>query len=367
MSCDLLKLATSGVTSLQPYQPGKPVEELERELGIKNIIKLASNENPLGASPKALAVLKKPGDLSRYPDGNGFRLKTALADYHSVHADQITLGNGSNEILELIARAILIPEHEVIFSEHAFAVYPLVTQAIGARAVVVPAKEWGHDVDGMLTAITQNSRLMFIANPNNPTGTWLKKAELRCLLESVPEDLIVVVDEAYFDYVQEADYPDCIKWLTDFPNLLVTRTFSKAYGLAGLRIGYGVAHRDLADLLNRVRQPFNINSLALACAEAALDDRAHVQKTVSNNQAGMRYLTDVFKQMALDYIPSAGNFVCIDFRRPARDIYNRLLHEGVIVRPIDNYGMPNHLRVTIGREEENKRFIEALEKMIEKK
>ncbi len=341
MSCDLLKLATSGVTSLQPYQPGKPVEELERELGIKNIIKLASNENPLGASPKALAVLKKPGDLSRYPDGNGFRLKTALADYHSVHADQITLGNGSNEILELIARAILIPEHEVIFSEHAFAVYPLVTQAIGARAVVVPAKEWGHDVDGMLTAITQNSRLMFIANPNNPTGTWLKKAELRCLLESVPEDLIVVVDEAYFDYVQEPDYPNCI--------------------------GYGVAHRELADLLNRVRQPFNINSLALACAEAALDDRAHVQKTVSNNQAGMRYLTDAFKQMALDYIPSAGNFVCIDFRRPARDIYNRLLHEGVIVRPIDNYGMPNHLRVTIGREEENKRFIEALEKMIEKK
>lgn len=364
MSCDLLKLATSGVASLQPYQPGKPVEELERELGLENIIKLASNENPLGASPKALAVLKNPGDLSRYPDGNGFRLKTALAGYHAVHADQITLGNGSNEILELIARAILTPEHEVIFSEHAFAVYPLVTQAIGARAVVVPAKEWGHDVGGMLTAITQNSRLMFIANPNNPTGTWLKKAELRRLLESVPGDLIVVVDEAYFDYVQETDYPDCIKWLPDFPNLLVTRTFSKAYGLAGFRIGYGVAHRELADLLNRVRQPFNINSLALACAEAALDDRAHVQKTVSNNQAGMRYLTDAFKQMAIDYIPSAGNFVCIDLGRPARDIYNRLLHEGVIVRPIDNYGMPNHLRVTIGLEEENERFIEALKKVI---
>ncbi len=364
MSCDLLHLATRGVASLQPYQPGKPVEELERELGLKNIIKLASNENPLGASPKALAVLKNPGDLSRYPDGNGFRLKAALAGYHAVNADLITLGNGSNEILELIARAILTPEHEVIFSEHAFAVYPLVTQAIGAKAVVVPAKEWGHDVNGMLAAITENSRLMFVANPNNPTGTWLKKAELRHLLESVPEDLIVVVDEAYFDYVQGPDYPDCIQWLPDFPNLLVTRTFSKAYGLAGFRIGYGMAHRELADLLNRVRQPFNINSLALAGAEAALDDRAHIQKTVSNNQAGMRYLTDAFKRMDLDSIPSAGNFVCVDFKRPGRDIYNQLLHEGVIVRPVDNYSMPNHLRVTIGLEEENERFIKALEKVL---
>ena len=364
MSCDLLRLATSGVASLQPYQPGKPVEELERELGLNNIIKLASNENPLGASPKALALLKNPGDLSRYPDGNGFRLKAALADYHKVRANQITLGNGSNEILELIARAILTTKHEVIFSEHAFAVYPLVTQAIGAKAVVVPAKNWGHDVDGMLAAITDKSRLMFVANPNNPTGTWLEKTELRRLLESVPGDLIVVVDEAYFDYVQETAYPDCIKWLPDFPNLLVTRTFSKAYGLAGFRIGYGVAHSELADLLNRVRQPFNINSLALACAEAALDDRAHIQKSVSNNQTGMRYLIDAFKQMDLDYIPSAGNFICIDLKRPGRDIYNRLLHEGIIVRPVDNYGMPNHLRVTIGLEEENKRFIDALKKVI---
>jgi histidinol-phosphate aminotransferase len=365
MSCDLIKLAVPGVASIQPYQPGKPVEELERELGLKNIIKLASNENPLGASPKALAVLKNPGDLSRYPDGNGFRLKAALAEYHGIDVDQITLGNGSNEILELIARAIVTPEHEVIFSEHAFAVYPLVTQAIGARSVVVPAKGWGHDVDGMLAAITPDTRLMFIANPNNPTGTWLEKTALRHLLESVPGDLVVVVDEAYFDYVQEPDYPDGIKWLPDFPNLLVTRTFSKAYGLAGLRIGYGVAHRELADLMNRVRQPFNINSLALACAEAALDDRVHIQNTVSNNQAGMRYLTETFKRMGLGYIPSAGNFVCIDFERPARDIYNRLLHEGVIVRPIDNYGMPNHLRVTIGREEENERFIRALEKVLD--
>ena len=364
MSCDLLKLATSGVTSLQPYQPGKPVEELERELGIKNIIKLASNENPLGASPKALAVLKNPGDLSRYPDGNGFSLKVALAKYHGINAHQITLGNGSNEILELIARAILTPAHEVIFSEHAFAVYPLVTQAIGAKAVVVPAKNRGHDVDGMLAAITKDSRLMFIANPNNPTGTWLKKAELRRLLESVPENLIVVVDEAYFDYVQETDYPNSMEWLPDFPTLLVTRTFSKAYGLAGFRIGYGVAHKDIADLLNRVRQPFNINSLALACAEAALSDREHIRNTVSNNKDGMKYLMESFKQMGLEYIPSAGNFICVDLKRPGREIYNKLLHEGVIVRPVDNYGMPNHLRVTIGLPEENERFVKALEKVI---
>jgi histidinol-phosphate aminotransferase len=367
MSCDLLGLATSGVASLQPYQPGKPVEELERELGIKNIIKLASNENPFGASPKALAALKNPGDLSRYPDGNGFRLKAALAKYHGINADQITLGNGSNEILELIARAILTPAHEVVFSEHAFAVYPLVTQAIGAKPVIVPAKHWGHDVEGMLSAITANTRLMFVANPNNPTGTWLKKADLKRLLEAVPENLIVVVDEAYFDYVEDPDYPDCMDWLPDFPNLLVTRTFSKAYGLAGFRIGYGVAHRDLADLLNRVRQPFNVNSLALAGAEAALSDREHIRKTVDNNRTGMKYLMESFKHMGLEYIPSAGNFICVDLGRPGREIYNRLLQEGIIVRPVDNYGMPNHLRVTIGREEENKRFIEALEKVIKKK
>lgn len=364
MSCDLLQLATPGVASLQPYEPGKPVEDLERELGLKNIIKLASNENPLGSSPKAMAILNNPGDLARYPDGNGFRLKAALAEYHGVQAEQITLGNGSNEILELIARAILTPAHEVIFSEHAFAVYPLVTQAIGARAVVVPAKNHSHDPHAMVAAVTSNSRLMFVANPNNPTGTWLQRPELRQLLESVPDDLIVVVDEAYFDYAQEPDYPNCMEWLADFPNLLVTRTFSKAYGLAGLRIGYGVTHRDLADLLNRVRQPFNINSLALACAEAALQDSEHMKRTISNNQSGMRQLIDAFNTLGLEYIPSTGNFICVDMKRPGREIYNRLLHEGVIVRPVDNYGLPNHLRVTIGREEENERFIKALKKVI---
>ena len=364
MTCDLLTLATPGVAGLEPYQPGKPIEELQRELGLTDIIKLASNENPLGTGERARSILKNPGDISRYPDGNGFRLKAALAKYHGVAADQITLGNGSNDVLELIARAILTPAHEVIFSQHSFAVYPLVTRAVGARAVVVPARDWGHDAKAMQKAVTKQSRLMFIANPNNPTGTWLVKKELRTLLQSVPGDLVVVVDEAYFDYVEDPEYPDCVNWLRDFPNLVVTRTFSKVHGLAGLRVGYGVSHPDLGDLMNRVRQPFNVNSLALAAAEAALQDTMHIEKSIKVNRNGMQQLLDGFRGLGLAYIPSAGNFICVDLKKPAQVIYDKLLHAGVIVRPIANYGMPNHLRVTIGLAEENVRFLEALGKII---
>ena len=364
MSCDLLQLATAGVASLHPYEPGKPVEELERELGLKNIIKLASNENPLGTGKEALAVLKNPGDLSRYPDGNGFHLKSLLADYHAVRPDQITLGNGSNEILELIARAVLTPDHEVIFSEHAFAVYPLVTQAIGARAVVVPAVDYGHDLAGFRRAITDRTRLMFIANPNNPTGTWLTAADLEPFISSVPDNIVIVVDEAYFDYVLEDDYPDSVKWIAEHPNLLVTRTFSKAYGLAGMRIGYGICHRDLADLMNRVRQPFNVNSLAMDMAAAALHDREHIANSCRANRSGMQQLVTAFKDMHLSWIPSAANFICVDVQQPGREIFNKLLRQGVIIRPVDNYGLPNHVRVTIGQEFENKRFIDALTKVI---
>jgi len=284
-----------------------------------------------------------------------------------VNTDQITIGNGSNEILELITRAITGPEHEVIFSEHAFAVYPLVTQAVGARAVVVPAKDWGHDLSAMQAAINENSRLMFIANPNNPTGTWLDTQTLRALLESCPEHLLMVVDEAYFEYVTEDDYPDCIQWLNEFPNLLVTRTFSKAFGLAGLRIGFGISHRDIADLMNRVRQPFNVNSLALSAAAAALEDNELLQQSISLNQAGMKQLTTSFDDMNLQYIPSVGNFICVDMKSTGQtgmEIYNKLLHQGVIVRPVDNYGLPNHLRITIGLEQENEKFIQALESVL---
>jgi len=367
MACDLIGLATPGVVGLHPYQPGKPVEELERELGIDNIIKLASNENPLGPGTKAMRALVSTSELSRYPDGNGHDLKNALAKFHGVETKQITLGNGSNEILELITRAITEPKNEIIFSEHAFAVYPLVTQAVGAKAVVIPAQNWGHDIVAMQAAINKNSRIMFIANPNNPTGTWLDKQTLRTLLESIPEHMVVVLDEAYAEYVEEDDYPNGVQWVNDFPNLLVTRTFSKAFGLAGLRIGYGISHTDIADLMNRIRQPFNVNSLALSAAEAALTDREHLQQSVRLNQNGMTQLTNAFDAMDLQYIPSVGNFICVDIKQSGQsgmEIYNKLLHKGVIVRPIDNYGMPNHLRITIGLEKENKKFIKALESVL---
>ncbi len=363
MSCDLMTLAVPGVATLQPYQPGKPVEELERELGIKNIIKLASNENPLGASPAALQCLNNPGDISRYPDGYGFRLKSELAGKHSIDMNQIVLGNGSNEILELVTRAFVTPEHEVIFSEHAFAVYPLVTQAVGATSVVVPAVNYGHDLKGFTNALSNKTRLIFIANPNNPTGTWVTKLMLIEFLQSVPDNIIVVLDEAYFDYVQQSDYPDGSELIDRHKNLLVTRTFSKAYGLAGLRIGYGIGHPEMIDLLNRVRQPFNINSMALMMAEAALGDQEHLQKTVQLNTAGMQQLESACQEMGLSSIPSAGNFLCIKVNKPGREIFQKLLHEGVIVRPIDNYGMPDHIRVTIGLESENERFTKALKKV----
>ena len=367
MTCDLINLATPGVAGLLPYQPGKPVEELERELGISNIIKLASNENPLGPGAKAKQAISSTSELSRYPDGNAHDLKNALAKQHGINTDQITIGNGSNEILELITRATTGSKHEVIFSEHAFAVYSLVTQAVGAKAVVVPAKNWGHDLSAMQAAINENTRLMFVANPNNPTGTWLDTQVLRTLLESCPEHMLVVVDEAYFEYVGEDDYPDCIKWVSEFPNLLVTRTFSKAFGLAGLRIGYGISHSDIADLMNRVRQPFNVNSLALSAAEAALADNEHLQQSISQNQVGMKQLTKAFDNMNLHYIPSVGNFICVDMESTAQtgmEIYNKLLHQGVIVRPVENYGLPNHLRVTVGLKDENEKFIKALQSIL---
>lgn len=364
MTCDLIKLATPGVAGLQPYQPGKPVEELKRELDISHIIKLASNENPNGPGEKARQALLSISELSRYPDGNGHDLKNALAEHHSVKIEQITLGNGSNEILELITRAIIEPIHEIIFSEHAFAVYPLVTQAVGAKAIVVPAKDWGHDIVAMQDAISENTRIMFIANPNNPTGTWLDKQTLRIFLESCPEHLVVVIDEAYFEYVMEDGYPDCIQWVNEFPNLLVTRTFSKAFGLAGLRVGYGVSSEIIADLMNRVRQPFNVNSLALSGAEAALGDIEHLQNSIRLNQAGMQQLINAFDKLGLEYIASVGNFICVDVKQPGMEIYEKLLHKGVIVRSVANYGMPNHLRITIGLEDENNKFIKALENIL---
>ncbi|HRW64403.1 MAG TPA: histidinol-phosphate transaminase [Candidatus Competibacter sp.] len=368
MSCDFLSLAAPGVRTLQPYQPGKPESELRREYGLSDIVKLASNENPLGPSPKAMTAVREAlGDLARYPDGNGFELKAALSAKLGISMSMLTLGNGSNDLLELVARAFLTPEHEAIFSEHAFAVYPIVTQAIGATARVAKANRpdhampHGHDPAAMLALLGERTRVMFIANPNNPTGTWLKTAELEALLEAVPERVIVVVDEAYSEYVEtEAGCPSALRWLDRFPNLVVTRTFSKAYGLAGLRIGYAVSHPQMADLLNRVRQPFNVNSLALVAATAALDDVEHLERSRATNRAGMKQLQDACRQWGLSWLPSAGNFLCVDLGQPGREVFVELLKRGVIARPVDNYGLPRHLRISIGTEAENARWIEAM-------
>lgn len=366
--CDL---ATPGVQGLRPYEPGKPLSQLEREYGVRDAIKLASNENPLGPSPAALEAMRGAlGEIARYPDGNGFDLKRALAHRYDVDNAGITLGNGSNDVLEIIARAFLQPGLEAVFSQHAFAVYPIVTQAVGAAARVVPAHDgsrgprYGHDLEAMLAAVTDQTRMIFIANPNNPTGTWLKRDELDAFLQRVPRQVVVVLDEAYVEYVDEPDYPDSIPWLAQFPNLILTRTFSKAFGLAGLRVGFALSHPEIADVLNRVRQPFNVNTLALIAATAALTDRAHLEASLKLNRAGMAQWAEILAELDLEAIPSVGNFLCVDVGRPAAAVYEALLREGVIVRPVANYGLPNHLRITLGLAQENRRAGAALRKVL---
>lgn len=365
MTKNICDFAVQGVQNLIPYTPGKPVDELERELGLTHIVKLASNENPLGPGEKALAAIEKIlPELSRYPDGNGFALKTALAKKHRVSIDQITLGNGSNEILELVARTFLTPDAEVIFSQHAFAVYPLVTQAAGAIAKIAFALNFGHDLDAMLAMVTEKTRIVFIANPNNPTGTFLDSDKLLAFITALPKSVVCVLDEAYFEFIHPALMFDTIEWLDKFSNLIITRTFSKAYGLAGLRIGYSLSSNELSDLLNRVRQPFNANMVALAAAEGALTDEDYLVKTVENNNNGMQLLTDAFLQLGLSWIPSSGNFVSVDFKQTAMPIYQALLEKGVIVRPTANYEMPTYLRISIGHQEENEFFIQALKDVL---
>ena len=361
-------LAPNYIRTIAPYQGGKPIAELAREMGLNeaDIIKLASNENPLGISPKAqMAIDEAVHDIARYPDGNSFELRKSVSEKFGVAHNQIVFGNGSNDILELAARAFLYEGCEAIYSQHAFAVYPLVTQAVGATGVVVPAKNYAHDLDGFLAAITPRTKLIFIANPNNPTGTLLKKDALHAFIHAVPRHILIVLDEAYDEYLCAQNKSEAINWLVEFDHLIISRTFSKAYGLAGLRIGFGLMHADLADMLNRVRQPFNVNSIAQAAAVASLADDDFVARSYALNQAGMAQLTQGFNKLGLEYIVSYANFVSFKVAN-ATQVDQLLLQNGVIVRPIANYEMPEYLRVSIGLFSENARFLEILEQILKK-
>ena len=367
MSFDFLAQALPGVQQLAPYVPGKPADELARELGLPldSIVKLASNENPLGPSPKVIAAISQAvPELTRYPDGNGFILKQALAQKFAVEPAQVTLGNGSNDILELVAKAWLAPGLNAVFSQHAFAVYPIATMAVGAECREIPANNYGHDLPAILAAIDANTRVVFIANPNNPTGTWFDQQALADFLAQVPEHVIVVLDEAYIEYAEPGELPDGMEFLAKHANLIVSRTFSKAYGLAALRIGYAISSPMIADVLNRIRQPFNVNSLGLVAAVAALEDDEYLQESRASNKQGLQQLSTAFDALGLSYIESRGNFIAVDFARDAAPINQALLEQGVIVRPVAGYAMPTFLRVSVGTEQENARFIEVLEQVL---
>lgn len=367
MPVDYQKLAVEGVQGLSPYEPGKPIDELARELGLDpaGIVKLASNENPLGPSDKALAAIRDAlPELGRYPDGNAFVLKRALSAHYGLNESRLTLGNGSNDVLEVIARCFAGPGDEVVFSQYAFAVYPLATKAIGATGVQVPAVNWGHDLNAMADAVTGRTRLIFVANPNNPTGTMHSAEAIEAFLARVPERVLVVLDEAYCEYMDGEGNPDGLALLSRFPNLIVTRTFSKAWGLAALRVGYSVSSPEIADILNRVRQPFNVDSLAQVAAAAVLDDKDYLERSRRVNREGMAQLKEGFRKLGLEWIPSSGNFLAVDVGNQAAAVNQSLLAQGVIVRPVGGYGMPRHLRISVGLPEENRRCLDALEQAL---
>lgn len=360
----------SYVRALAPYLAGKPISEVAREFGLDEarIVKLASNENPLGMPPSAQAAVQRAAtDLGRYPDANGFDLKAALSARYGVSEDWITLGNGSNDILELAAHAFVERGQSIVFAQYSFAVYALATQGVGARAIVVPAQAYGHDLDAMLAAIEADTRLVFVANPNNPTGTFIAGDRIEAFIKQVPQNVVVVLDEAYTEYLAAEQRYDAIEWTRRYPNLLVSRTFSKAYGLAGLRVGFAIGQPALTDLLNRLRQPFNVNSLAQAAAVAALGDHAFLAKSAEINSAGYARLTAAFDELGLEYVPSSGNFVLVrvgDDDGAGARVNLGLLKEGVIVRPVGNYGLPQWLRVTIGLAQENEVFLAALRRVL---
>ena len=349
------------VDTIQPYQGGKPIEEVQRELGITDIIKLASNENPLGPSPLAVqAIAENAAQVHLYPDGNAYYLKRELAQHLEVSPEHLILGNGSNDVLQLIAEAYVASDDEVIYAAGAFVVYGLVTKLCGATAVIVPMVDDTHDLAAMAAAITDKTKVIFVANPNNPTGTMVTADETAAFMEQVPDDVLVVFDEAYYEYVARSDYPQTLPYVMEGRNFIITRTFSKIYGLAGLRIGYGIAPPPLVETLNRIRQPFNCSLVGQAAARAALKDTAHVKESQKSNTAGKAFLYKTFGDMGFHYIETEGNFIMLHVAQLGTDIADALLKQGVIVRPMVGYGYPNSVRVTIGTRQENERLITAL-------
>ena len=364
--CDVVQPQILGI---HPYVPGKPVSDLQRELGLTYISKLASNENPLGASPVVVQVIQNEfKEIARYPDGSAYALKATLADFLSISPRQLAIGNGSNELLELVARVFAGSGDEILYSQYAFAVYPISAQVVGATGVEVPAKNWGHDLPAMLTAITAKTKVIYLANPNNPTGTVFNRKEWEAFISQVPKTVIVVLDEAYIEYAQAQlnsdEYANGMDYLTDYSNLLVSRTFSKAYGLASLRVGYLAGCEEIIQYINQLRAPFNVNHFAQIAAVAALADQGFVEKVLLLNQQGMRQILEALSSLGIDFIKSAGNFLCIDLGQNALEVNQKLLEEGVIVRPVSNYGLHHFLRVSIGTQIENQHFIDALKSVL---
>ena len=358
------RLAKKGVMNIEPYQPGKPIDEVKREFLLDEVYKLASNENPLGPSPKAVTAIKKTlKDLNRYPDGDCYYLKVKLAKKLKVKPDNLTFGNGSDELIAVIVQAFMNEDENAIVADPTFLEYRLIVEAYGRQVMVVPSLNLKYDLDGMRKAINEKTKLVFIANPDNPTGTYISDKEIRKFLEGIPENVIVVMDEAYYDFVDAKDYPDTIRYLND-RNLIILRTFSKAYGLAGLRVGYALSNAELIDCMNRVRQPFNVNSLAQVAALASLDDAAYLKKTREAVLKGKKFLYGALDKMGAAYVPSQTNFILVDVKRDGWELFQKMLKRGVIVRDMKPYKLDSYIRVTIGTDKENRRFIEALKKAL---
>ena len=357
-------LIRPNIVNIQPYPPGKPIEDVKREFGLKEVIKMASNENALGPSPKAIEAIKKAANtVSLYPDGNAYYLKQKLAQKLGVNADEILLGNGTDEVIRVITETFLNPGEEVVIAWPGFVVYSIATDVMDGTLKRTPLRNYTHDLEAMLKAVTNKTKLIFIANPNNPTGTMVNKDEVESFMKKVPEDVIVVFDEAYYEYANE-DFPQTFQYFKQGRNVIILRTFSKIYGLAGLRVGYGIARKEMLVEMNRVRQPFNVNRIAQVAAIAALDDSEHVKKSIAMNEEGKKFLYKEFESMGLEYVPTAANFILVNVERDGRKVYEQLLKEGVIVRPVDNYDLPNFLRVTICKPSENKKFVESLKKVL---